>query len=194
VPYTLTWEDDQPLSVCEDFITTQTDLVSAWNIRETGKKPGHVSEYQHFLERCDALGIPGAREGVDRMIIVDYLIVNADRHYNNFGAIRDARTLEWLGLAPIFDSGSSMWYDRVSGAIRPRSEQKSKPFRSKHGEQIELVTSFDWLDFAALRGVDEECDEILSQSPYIEDNRRKVLCYALHERITMLERLISARV
>ncbi|MDR2665122.1 MAG: excisionase, partial [Oscillospiraceae bacterium] len=50
--YTPTWDGDQPLSACEDFITPQTDLVSAWHIRETGKKPGHVSEYQHFIERC----------------------------------------------------------------------------------------------------------------------------------------------
>jgi hypothetical protein len=189
VPYTLTWDSDQPLSVCEDFITPQTDLVSAWHIRETGKKPGHVSEHQHFLARCGALGIPGARESLDRMVAVDYLIVNADRHYNNFGAVRDAETLEWLGLAPIFDCGTSLWYDAVSNAIRPRAEQKSKPFRSKHGEQIELVTDIGWLDFEALRGVDEEYAEILRQSPYIEDNRRSVLCYALRERVAMLERL-----
>jgi hypothetical protein len=185
--YALVWDNDQPMSACEDFITPQTDLVSAWHIRETGKKPGHISEYQHFLERCGALGIPGARESLDRMLAVDYLIVNADRHYNNFGAVRNAETLEWLGLAPIFDCGTSLWYDAVVSAIRPRAEQKSKPFRSKHGEQIELVTDFSWLDFAALRGVDEEYSELLRQSLYIEDNRRSVLCYALRERVALLE-------
>jgi hypothetical protein len=200
-PYTLTWDASpsaletykMPLSVCEDFITPQTDLVSAWHIRETGKKPGHISEYQHFLARCGALGIPGARESLDRMLAVDYLISNADRHYNNFGAVRDAETLEWLGLAPIFDCGTSLWYDAVVGAIRPRAEQKSKPFRGKHGEQIELVTDFGWLDFESLRGVDEEYAEILRQSPYIEDNRRDVLCFALRERVAMLERFALSR-
>ncbi|MDR1194324.1 MAG: HipA domain-containing protein [Peptococcaceae bacterium] len=186
--YTLTWDDDRPLSACEDFITPRTDLVSAWHIRETGKKPGHVSEYQHFLERCDALGIPGARDSLDRMLAVDYLIVNADRHYNNFGAVRDAETLEWLGLAPVFDCGTSMWYDSVVSGIRPLAEQKSKPFRGKHSEQIELVTDLSWLDFTALRGVEEEYAELSRQSPYIEDNRRDALCYALRERVAMLER------
>jgi hypothetical protein len=33
----------------------------------------------------------------------------------------------------------------------------------------------------------------LRQSPYIEDNRRDVLCYALRERAAMLERLASSR-
>jgi hypothetical protein len=192
-PYTLTWDDGQPLSACECFITPQTELVSAWNIRETGKKAGHISEYQHFLARCGALSISGARESLDRMIAVDYLIVNADRHYNNFGAVRDAETLEWLGLAPIFDCGTSMWYDAVAGAIRPRAEQQSKPFRAKHSEQIELVSDFSWLEFAALRGIDEEYSELLRQSPYIEDNRRSVLCYALRERAAMLEQIVLSR-
>jgi hypothetical protein len=124
---------------------------------------------------------------------VDYLIVNADRHYNNFGTVRDAETLEWLGLAPTFDCGTSLWYDAVVGAIRPRAEQKSKPFRSKHGEQIKLVTRLDWFGFPALRGVDEECSEILRQSPYIEDNRRSVLCFALRERVALLDRLALSR-
>jgi hypothetical protein len=190
-PYSLTWDDGQPLSVCEDFITPQTDLVSAWYIRETGKKPGHISEYQHFLARCDALSIPGARESLDRMMAVDFLIVNADRHYNNFGAVRNAETLEWIGLAPIFDCGTSMWHNQYTHMIRPRAEQNSKPFRSKHSGQIELVTDFSWLDFAALRGVDEEYSEILRESPFIEDNRRNVLCRALRERIKLLEQTVG---
>ncbi len=34
------------------------------------------------------------------MIVLDYLIANEDRHLNNFGVIRNAETLEWLGFAP----------------------------------------------------------------------------------------------
>jgi hypothetical protein len=188
-PYALTWDDRQPLSVCEDFVTSQTDLVSAWSIRETGKKPGYISEYQHFLSRCDALAIPGVQESLDRMIAVDYLIVNSDRHYNNFGAVRNAETLEWLGLAPVFDCGTSMWHNQFAHMIRPRAEQNSRPFHSKHGDQIELVADFSWLNFASLRGVDEEYSELLHKSPYIDDHRRDVLCRALNTRVEMLEQI-----
>ena len=54
---------------------------------------------------CEALGI---RDAVDRMIVLDYLIVNGDRHQNNFGVVRNADTLEYLGAAPIYDSGTSL--------------------------------------------------------------------------------------
>jgi len=37
IPYTLTMQDEYPYSVCEDFITPETELVSAWHIAQTQK-------------------------------------------------------------------------------------------------------------------------------------------------------------
>lgn len=189
-PYTLAWDGDQPLSACDNFITPDTELISAWHIRATRKKPGHISEHQHFLECCEALGIMNAQENIDRMLTVDFIIANSDRHFNNFGAVRDAETLKWKGIAPVFDCGTSMWHDQISNMISPKSEQPSKPFRSKHEEQIKLVSDFDWLDFAALKGIDEEYAEILKQGRYIDDQRRGTLCYALSARVGQLEKLV----
>ena len=42
------------------------------------------------------------------MFILDYLLLNEDRHLNNFGIIRDVNTLKWIDLAPIFDNGQSL--------------------------------------------------------------------------------------
>ena len=39
---------------------------------------------------------------------LDFLIMNEDRHLNNFGIIRDVNTLKWLDMAPIFDNGQSL--------------------------------------------------------------------------------------
>ncbi|MDR3171848.1 MAG: excisionase [Treponema sp.] len=192
-PYTLTWNGEQPLSVCEDFITTETELVSAWHIFETYKKPNHVSTYQHFLACCDTLAIPGIREHIDHVLVLDYLIANTDRHFNNFGVVRNAETLTWLGPAPIFDCGTSMWHDQFTAQIRPAFKIPSKPFRSEHNDQIGLVTSFDWLDFNALQGIDEEYGEILKDSSYIDDDRRSRLCFALKTRIQMLKERIGTQ-
>ena len=53
------------------------------------------------------------------MIVIDYLLANTDRHYNNFGAIRNANSLEWIGSAPIYDSGTSLWCNTPTKLIRP---------------------------------------------------------------------------
>jgi hypothetical protein len=194
VPYWIIWEDGQPYSVCEDFITKETDLVSAWRISQTKKHPGHLSNYQHFMMCCNELGIHGMEHSINQMLTIDYLTVNIDRHFNNFGAVRDARTLEWLGAAPVFDCGTSMWHAELASRVRPSIDVGSKPFRSKHSEQIKLVKNFDWLDFSALRGIDEEFGEILASSVFIDDARRDTLCYALRKRVEMLaEHMRSVR-
>jgi hypothetical protein len=192
-PYTLAIRDEYPYSVCEDFITAQTELVSAWHILQTRKQPNHVSLYRHYLDCCGELGIPGIVDALDRMLTVDYIIANEDRHLNNFGAVRNADTLEWTGAAPVFDCGTSMWCLKPTTMIRPLAKLPSKPFKKDHAEQIGLVTSFDWLDIDALYGVDEAFSEILRGSDFIDGPRRDALCYGLRKRVEMLGETVKQR-
>lgn len=197
VPYRLIWNDGKPYSVCEDFITPDTELISAWHIVKNKKKDNQTSVLQHYVDCCKELGIENARDEIDKMIVLDYLIVNGDRHFNNFGLVRDAETLEWLGTAPIYDNGTSLWFDQIDSSILAQRRMESKPFRKYHDEQIRLVSSFEWIDFAALRGIEEEVNEILltfPENPYISEERRKRICSAVAERIEMLETISLQKV
>ena len=152
--------------------------------------------YQHFVDCADTLGIPGVREFLDRMIVLDYIIANEDRHLNNFGAIRNAETLEWLGMAPIYDSGSSLGYDKSVPMMRDGSEVICKPFKKHHEEQLKLVSSFDWIDFSALIGVGKMITEILSDEnakDYMEENRIRVIAELTERRIKNLEALANSK-
>jgi len=68
------------------------------------------------------------------MIVVDFIRANEDRHLSNFGILRDANTLKWLGSAPIFDSGSSFGYDKPAGQIRSGIKIECKQFKTIHEE------------------------------------------------------------
>ena len=193
VPYTLTVREDYPYSVCEDFITQDTELVTAWYIMQTQPKPNHVSVYQHYLNCCETLGIPGVKDSLDRMLVLDYLIANEDRHQNNFGAVRNAGTLEWLGCAPIYDSGTSLWFDKPRTMISAHAKASSKPFKTTHDEQIKLVSSFDWFDITALAGIDEELQELVKGSLFIDTARMDALCAALRGRVERLVQVMEER-
>ena len=78
VPYTLLWDDGIPYSVCEDFVTPETELVSAWRVMQSVKKDNSTSVYRHYLNCCEAAGIKGMEHAVDQMIVLDYLIANED--------------------------------------------------------------------------------------------------------------------
>ena len=190
--YTLLWEHEKPFSVCQDFITSETELVSAYHIMQSRKKPNDLSDYEFYLSCAEQLGVKNIREQTEKMIVLDFLIGNEDRHFNNFGLIRNAVTLEWIGVAPIFDCGTSLWYNTQESLIKPLSPNlPAKPFKKTHREQIKLVKDFSWLDMKKLKGMEEEMEEILFQSPYISRERRAVLCDAFCQRAELLGEIIS---
>lgn len=189
--YTITIYKDEPYSVCENFITRDTELITAHHIMSTRKQPNHVTAYHHFVHCCEQAGL-NAIPFLDHMLTVDYLIANEDLHTNNFGLIRNAETLQYVGFAPIYDNGTSLWFNTLAGRISPLSPSlKSKPFKPTHYEQIKLVSSFDWLDMAALKDLEEECDEILIDAEFIDKERRSALCSALRDRINLLGQIIK---
>ena len=51
------------------------------------------------------------------MVQMDFILANTDRHWNNFGFLRDAVTLEYIKYAPIYDNGNSLWYNKSQNKI-----------------------------------------------------------------------------
>lgn len=192
VPYTVMWKQGAPYSVCEDFITGDTELIPAWRILQTQKKDNSTSLYQHFVNCCEILGIKDVIPYLDRIIVLDYIIANEDRHLNNFGAIRNAETLKWIGMAPIYDSGSSLGYDKLANQIRSERDITCKPFKKHHEEQLKLVSSFEWIDFEKLYDVKELIADTLmigEASDYIDEARVKAITDTVEKRIRQVSEL-----
>ncbi len=190
VPYSMIWSEDAPYSMCEDFVNVDTELVSAWRIMQTKKKDNSTSVYQHFVNCCRALGVIDIIPALDRMIVLDFIIANEDRHLNNFGLLRNAETLEWLGMAPIFDSGSSLGYDKLAGQIIAEHDVVCKPFKKHHTEQLKLVSSFEWIDFMQLKDVGAMITEIFSEEKakdLIDKKRVAAIVKAVEKRVETLE-------
>ena len=190
VDYDLIFDDEQPLSVCENFITPQTELISAYSIYETLPKEKNISSYEHFKRCCEIQGIANTEKFLNYMLAVDYIIANSDRHFRNFGVIRNANTLEWIGFAPLFDCGTSLWFNQIAKNIKPIKYDESKPFATSHAKQIGFVTDLTWLDFQKLNGIENDCKKILSSSKYIDETRCENICYSISKRIDMLKDLL----
>lgn len=126
------------------------------------------------------------------MIVLDYIIANEDRHLNNFGLLRNAETLEWLGFAPIFDSGSSLGYDKVAAQIRAGRDITCKPFKKHHDEQLKLVSSFDWIDFEKLKDIESMITEVLSDEKngeFVDESRVSAIASAVGGRVQILREI-----
>lgn len=173
VKYSLFYDKDFPYSICEDFVNKSQDLITAHQINKTLKRNNNDNTYTHFVKCAQSLHIPLVSDFLDRLIVFDYLIANEDRHFNNFGFIRDAKTLEFIGPAPIFDSGASFGFDKITSDITPFKGIISKPFKDTHLEQLKLVKSFKWLDINKLNKIKEEIYSLFAQfeSKYLDKLR-----------------------
>ena len=60
------------------------------------------------LEYYRQLG-PEAYEQIKSMLVFDAMIYNEDRHFGNFGVLRDNHTGKVTGAAPVFDNGMSLF-------------------------------------------------------------------------------------
>ena len=181
VPYELIQENGMYYSACPTMVNTDEELVSAYYIDRTIKQRGNDSLYTHFLEACNSLNIPNAKLQIDKMIVCDYIIANYDRHYRNFGAIRNVNTLEWTGIAPIFDSGSSLWATQPTTRIG--TTYKSKPFKPSPDDQLELVDNLTWLETNKLEGFEKEVEEILKSNPLMDEPRIQAIIQQINLRI-----------
>lgn len=192
VPYTVMWNQNAPYSICEDFVTEDTELVPAWRIMQAQKKDNNTSVYQHFVNCCEALGIKEVVAFLDRMIVLDYIIANEDRHFNNFGVLRNAENLEWIGMAPIYDSGSSLGYDKLAAQIRSGADVVCKPFKKHHTEQLKLVSSFEWIDFEKLADIREFIIGSFSKeemADYMDEMRMKAIADTVQNRVEHLSQM-----
>ena len=189
VKYTLMFDGVKPYSLCENFVTPDTELIPAWRVLQTRKQPNNRRPLDHFFDCCDALDAHGVKAALGKMLTADYIIANEDRHWNNFGLLRNADTLEWFSLAPVYDSGTSLWHNTPHVA----SDMGCKPFRKSHTEQIKLVDDLSWFDLPALDGLDSEIIEILSPSDRVDENRRNRIASAVMDRCMYIDRFANEK-
>ena len=195
VTYGLVKEYDEICCFCEDFVTAETDLVSAAYVMKAFKKRNEVSEYEFYIECCESLGVKDARSHLEKMLLLDFLTVNEDRHLNNFGLIRNAVTLEWIGTAPVYDCGNSLWFNKVDPHINALDDSNIKcPLWEKNPtKNMDLITDFSWVDISALEGIENDIRTILADSEYLSDSRVGMLCNAIRARIEILKVIIERK-
>lgn len=98
--------------ICESFTSDSVEFIPAIDVVDYCKKDNAVSLYEHFIAICTQHGMSeeSTRAFLEYQILTDFVITNVDRHLNNFGILRDTNTLQWISMAPIFDSGNSMFW------------------------------------------------------------------------------------
>lgn len=191
VEYSVIFDDDKAISKCKNFITKDTELVPAWKINEYYEFSDDEDKYTHYIRCLNNLGIKDAETLTDKMIVCDYIIANKDRHFNNFGVIRDVNTLKFIDVAPIFDNGCSLWYDENDMYVGEFF--LTKPFEEYEKKQLSLVKKLEWLDISKLEDFPNEVKTILSMDKLLSKERINKIVDQIKLRIEFVKELKKSR-
>lgn len=153
-----TEKDGQIYCICESFTTNSLELITAYEVIESQKKANFSSIYEHFIRVCTEHGLSESviRPFLEYQILTDFILSNTDRHLRNVGILRDSATLQFVGMAPIFDTGNSMFYQNPHLPLNDdlRSLEVNS-FRSKEMELLRYVQGNHLVDMTRLPTTDE---------------------------------------
>ena len=99
-------------------------------------------------------------------------------------------------MAPVYDSGSCLGYDKVEAEIRRADQITCKPFKNHHEEQLKLVNDFSWIHFEKLSDVNALITDVLSSDgarDYMDPNRVKAIAETTQARIRRVQELSSEK-
>ena len=144
--------------ICESFTSNTVELVSAYDLIESQKRPNNQSFYDHFIHLCAQHGLDEdvVRSFLEYQILTDFVITNTDRHLRNIGVLRDTNTLRFVAMAPIFDSGNSMFYQNPRlPLIDELINIDVTSFKSKEIDLLKYVQGTNLVDASALPSIEE---------------------------------------
>ena len=191
VDYELDIINEKLVSKCEDFIDGNTEFITAHSILKDELIGNYREIYERYIKILEANGISDARDNLEDMLLLDYLIMNVDRHLNNFGIIRDVNTLKWISVAPIFDSGEAMNLEMLDDDTMVINDNGRLFNEVVYFDKfLELIRKTRKYDLEKLDSVVDECESILKKYQDVSKMSDKDiynLCYLLNLRIKKLK-------
>ena len=178
-----------PCSLSPMFTSVETEFVSAYQIVAAYKVSNDVSLYEALIRQAVSLGADEkeVRAFLEYMILTDFILTNTDRHLNNFGFIYDPRQHRLSGMAPLFDTGNSLFYDYD---VIPHGgnllDIPVNSFSKREADQLHYVKSDAGVKLERLVHFPEEAEALLREYTDMTDERAAETARTIEEKIEYL--------
>lgn len=194
--YEVSYYNRHIVSKCINFLNNQEEIVPACDLFESKKKNNNTSDFEHYIKVVEDLHIPFARENLENMFIIDYLVMNEDRHLRNFGAIKNVITGQYEKLTPIFDTGQAMQCSQLTNTMNFYDGQGKFFYNTskKFSSYLSYIKDISRIDLSKLDGLTYEYEKMLKKYQNdmdMTDQRIEKLVNGLNIRISELSLTIS---
>lgn len=185
VDYSLNYDETGVPTTCECryFTNASQELVSAFDVTGGSQGTYHGEEELHrFADICVANGLTyeHVQRFLDYQTMTDFVITNTDRHWSNWGVLRDPETCRFLSMAPIYDSGTSMFCNDpfARGRLSVLRAETNGVLRRQE-EQLRLVENRVMVDITRLPSRIEAYDFYTANGVSTDRAEQIAECYAL---------------
>lgn len=160
VPYKIRRQPGSGEESCcsECFTNEMLEYIPAWDVIGREEMPEDVSVKDLFFSFAEkeGLDIQKVQNQIDYMNLTDFLLSNRDRHFFNFGFLRDSDTLKYIGLAPLYDTGNSMGFGTPWNAtIEIELDERLKGLYPTCTELLDNISNPMLIDIEKLPEVDD---------------------------------------
>jgi hypothetical protein len=186
--------DNMPLSICECMVGKDIEYINAQAVRDSETKNGR-NEYDRFIQICVNNGIKNAKEKIDDMIAVDFIIGNTDRHLGNFGIIRDANNLKWVKIAPLFDSGNSLCHNvKKIDNVEDNLDSRCRWLEGGNYQKLEYIGYPWWYSKDKMKDISSLVYKGLQHNEGTSEEKRLKIVDIVEKRIKLFEENIDKKI
>ena len=182
------------VSVCRNMLSLETELITGHDVLATMQLDKDKFWLNDYITALTNHGVPDVSKKMDDLILLDFLMMNTDRHNQNLGVLINPDTMDWISCAPIFDTGTGL------GCLKDTSDLREvehiHTYRLFNAEKIfdnislYLILNIGSYDFSALDGIDEFYQRELLRYKHITeltDERIDISVSLLKKRIKMIK-------
>ena len=179
VHYDLVYINNRPYSKCATMLGKNEELVHTYYIMNMSKKDNKISYLDHYINNCTELGIKNnLRNTLENMLIIDYVSANTDRHWANFGIIRDCDTLKAKKAAPLYDNGASLFAKFADFEIGEANKNlKCQSFSGNLDDSLRLVKDLSLLKNKNIEALPDIINNIFNDKYIYKERKQKILYY-----------------
>lgn len=179
-----------PSSLCQLFTSNELELVSAYQLIKDIKIPNDSSEFEEIIRQAVNYGMEEAvvRQQLEYTILTDFILSNTDRHYNNFGFLYHPQLHRLVKMAPVFDTGNSLFYNKE---IIPQGSNlldvTVNSFKKKEVSLLEYVSKSDLVGIGKLESFPKEVYNLLTCNIDMPDERAKSISGTVQQKLEYLK-------
>ncbi|MBS6195776.1 MAG: hypothetical protein KH828_09365 [Clostridiales bacterium] len=189
-------EKEYPCSLNPLFTSAEMEFVSAYQLIRNYKTPNDMSNFEAIIQQAVSLGIDGeeTRRQLEYTILTDFILTNTDRHFNNFGFLLDSGTHKLVSMAPIFDTGNALFFDKE--IIPSKSNLLDVPVASFCKREVEMLRYVRLplrFDTGKLSGFSEKAESLLMEYTDMPHERASKIAETIRQKIKYLDLFLCGK-